>query len=110
MSERKTTWLALLNFIGGLGGLVAVATVVFYGGSMVEKLNSLDARVKAIETGGSPSLREYVKAAEQRAATAEIKLREMDEAFKETSRRVVNIEMDMREVKTILKERTLARQ
>lgn len=69
----------ILNFVGGVSGLVALATLVFMGGSIVEKIRTLDIRVTAIENAGSSTLRSHIAADEKMDESINARLRMLEE-------------------------------
>lgn len=69
----------ILNFIGGVSGLIALATLVFMGGSIVEKIRTLDLRVTAIESAGSSTLRTHIAADEKMDESVNARLRMLEE-------------------------------
>lgn len=83
MKQEQTkvavTFADILNFIGGVSGLIALATLVFMGGSIVEKIRSLDLRVTAIESAGSATLRTHIAADAQMDESINARLRMLEE-------------------------------
>jgi hypothetical protein len=49
-----------------MGGLISLATIVFYGGTLVSQVNSLDRRVTTIENAGPATLQSHIALDEQR--------------------------------------------
>lgn len=89
---------ALLNFVGGISGAIALATVIFYGGALIEKIHGLDARVAKIEGAGSDIVREHIKEDQAETKATLQRLAVVEEAVKKMSQ----IEGDVREIKTTL--------
>lgn len=69
----------ILNFVGGVSGMIALATLVFMGGALVEKMKALDIRVTAIESAGSSTLRSHVAADEKMDESINARLRMLEE-------------------------------
>lgn len=69
----------ILNFVGGVSGMIALATLVFMGGALVEKMKALDIRVTAIESGGSSTLKSHVAADEKMDEAINARLRMLEE-------------------------------
>ena len=103
-TERRNAVVTALSAIGNVSGLISILTIVFMGGSLVEKVKALDVRVGAVETIGSPTFREHLKASEQLEISNSKRLCDLEAS----SKRLSNIEMDVREIRTtvqIMKER-----
>lgn len=57
---------SIFNFLGGVGGLIALATIVFYGGALVSQVKSLEYRVTIIESAGPATMQSHIALDEQR--------------------------------------------
>lgn len=91
--------IATLNFLGGISGLLAGLTIVFYGGAMIEKLRTIDSRVSALEHTGSSAVREHVKEDDARELAILQRVIVLEEAVK----RLTSIEGDVREIKATMR-------
>lgn len=69
---------AIFNFIGGVTGAIALATVIFSFGTLVEQLKSVNSRVQEIERNGTPLMREHIKLDDQRAVSEEARLKMLE--------------------------------
>lgn len=70
----------VLNFMGGVSGLLALVGIVFWGGGLVEKVRSLDGRVAAIENGGSQTFRTHASADEKLFNAFDARLKLVEDA------------------------------
>lgn len=72
---------AILNFVGGVSGLLALGAIVFWGGALVEKVRSLDGRVAAIEALGSTSLQKHIASDEKIDEAHSARLRMLEDSI-----------------------------
>ncbi len=61
MQRRPSAFMQLLNFAGGVSGIMAVITIIAYGGQMYRQMQIDTRRIDSIEASGSPLVREQVK-------------------------------------------------
>ena len=87
---------ALLNFVGGVSGIIAIGTLLTAGGSFIQKLKDIDGRVLRLENSGSSLTREHIKEDDAR----EIALLQRIVVTEEAVKRFASIEGDVREIKT----------
>lgn len=99
MEKQTNKIAALMNLVGGISGVTALAGLVFYGGAMVEKVRSMDVRLSAVEINGSIQLQKHIVTDEQRTTDELVRLREVEDAIK----KLMAIESDIREIKTEIK-------
>lgn len=91
--------IAAMNFVGGVSGMLAMLTIVFFSGSIVEKIKSIDSRVTVLENNGSSFAREHAK--EDNADKMAIVQRVV--VLEEAVKRLTSIEGDVREINAHLK-------
>lgn len=99
MEKQTNKIVALMNLVGGVSGILALATMIFYGGALVEKIRGMDVRLTAVEINGSIQLQKHIVTDDQRTMDELQRLKEVEEAIK----RMVNMESDIREIKVEVK-------
>ena len=62
LQRRPNSLVQIMNFVGGVSGLLALAALIAYGGEMHRQLTVDSRRIDVIEANGSPVSREQVKA------------------------------------------------
>lgn len=100
MSDTKQQRIiAGLNFFGGISGILAIATLIFYGGAMVERLRAVEIRVNVIEAQGSPTCQQHIATDNERFTSEERRMSEMEVVLKQYAAMAA----DIREIKTEIK-------
>lgn len=74
MNERRNLVAAMLSAVGGVGGLVAIALVIWRGGALAQVVEGLEVRVARIEINGSNGLQIHEAKDDQRVADIQHRL------------------------------------
>ena len=98
MTDQKSVFAAMFNFVGGLAGLLSLALIVWNGGTLWQMVQQDHQRIDVIETGGSIGLREHVKEDNQRVADLAARLASQEDS----NRRLLDVVNDIKgDVKVI---------
>jgi len=78
MAEGRNRFVATFSFLGGIGGLISLATIVFYGGHLVATVNTLNARVTTLENAGPATVQAHIAMDEVRYQDHERRMENME--------------------------------
>lgn len=79
MSEQSRQRVcSTFNFFGGMGGLISLATIVFYGGHLVSQVKTLDTRVSVMEGSGPIAVQTHIALDNQRYIDHERRLEQLE--------------------------------
>jgi hypothetical protein len=77
--ERKNSVISkFFNTIGGVSGLLSIAVIVYSGGKLVNRLDSVEMKVALIERDGSRNASEYIAANNQWKTDTEERIARME--------------------------------
>lgn len=81
MSEKsKHTLASAFTFIGGLAGLTSLLTLIFLGGSFVERVKGMSADLQSIKDKGPAPLQSYTASNDERVKNIDSRITRMEEA------------------------------
>ena len=81
MSEtKKMNFMAVLNAVGGVSGIMSIGLVIFSGGTLVEKVRGMDVRLQAVESSGTGSFKSHQTQDDERDAMQNIRLEKLEAA------------------------------